>query len=319
MSEAEVGDDAYGEDPTVNRLQEACAALLGKEAALFVPSGTMANQLAIMTQTNRGEEFICDEGAHVKNFERGAASALSGVAPRAVSAPGGRVTSEQIAEVMASAGRHFPPISLVVWENSHNLSGGQVVPPEILQSGILEARRHGLSVHLDGARIFNAAVYLGIEAAEIAEGSDTVQFCFSKGLGAPVGSILCGSDALIARARNLRKMLGGGMRQAGVLAAAAEVALSNRGRLEEDHRSARYLADSFNNRVEGCVSIESVHTNIVNVDPSALPRSIPDTLDALRAVGVKANAPIGKMWRLVTHQDVNNQDVDRLVAAVFET
>lgn len=317
MAEAEVGDDVYRDDPTVNRLEENVAELMGKEAGLFVTSGSMGNQLAIMTQTSRGDEVLCDEGAHVRNFELGAAAALSGVAPRTVAAPGGRITPEQIAEVMSFAGKYFPRISLMVWENSHNFSGGQVIPLEVLRAGVAEARKHRLAVHLDGARIFNAAAYLDVEAKRIASDVDTVQLCFSKGLGAPIGSILCGSSPLIADARYRRKMLGGGMRQVGVLAAAAEVALAQRERLVEDHQLASYMGETINRRAPGAVDLGTVHTNIVMVDPGSLPAPIGEIVDRVKGAGIKVNSPIGPMWRLVAHRDVDRADVDRLVAAIF--
>jgi threonine aldolase len=201
MADAEVGDDVYGDDPTVNELEEQSAALVGKAAAVFVPTGTMGNQLAIMLQTRPGDEVLVDEGAHCRNVEIGAASAFSGVAFRTVHALGGAIHGDQIDAVMAAAGRFYPRIRLMVWENTHNLSGGRVIPILVQSSGILVARSHGLRVHLDGARIFNAAAALEVGADQIADGVDTVTFCFSKGLGAPVGSVLCGSSDDVAEAR----------------------------------------------------------------------------------------------------------------------
>ena len=282
MAAAEVGDDVYGDDPTVNLLEEESAAVVGKEAAVFVPSGTMGNQLAVMTQTAPGEEVICDEGAHVRNVERGAASALSGVAFRTVPAEAGCITSTHVDEAMVLAGRFFPRIRLLVWENSHNLSGGRVVPVETMADTNAAARRHGLSIHLDGARIFNAALALGVSAAELAAGVDTVQFCFSKGLGAPVGSILCGPADLIAEARYLRKRLGGGMRQVGILAAAGLV--------------APWMA---------AIGMSA-----------ALGVPYAEIADLLSRAGIKANAPFAGNWRLVTHRDVDRADVDRLLDAL---
>lgn len=316
MAEAEVGDDVYSDDPTVNRLEEESAAVVGKEAAVFVPSGTMGNQLAVMTQTRPGDEVLCDESAHVRNVERGAASALSGVAFRTVSAEGGRITPDDVDAAMALAGRFFPAIRLMVWENSHNLSGGRVVPVELLEATNAAARRHGLSIHLDGARIFNAALASGVSAADLAAGVDTVQFCFSKGLGAPVGSVLCGPADLIAEARYLRKRLGGGMRQVGVLAAPALVALAERDRLAEDHALARSLAEALASRYPGSVDLDTVETNIVNVDVAALGIAYADIADRLAAAGILVNAPFAGTWRLVTHRDVDQADVDRLLAAL---
>ncbi len=316
MAEAEVGDDVYGDDPTVNLLEEESAAVVGKEAAVFVPSGTMGNQLAVMSQTAPGEEVICDEGAHVRNVERGAASALSGVAFRTVPAEAGRITADQVDEAMVLAGRFFPRIRLLVWENSHNLSGGRVIPLQTMVDTNAAARRHGLAIHLDGARIFNAAIALGVSAADLAAGVDTVQFCFSKGLGAPIGSVLCGPADLIAEARYLRKRLGGGMRQVGVLAAPARVALAARERLVEDHELARYLAESLAERYPGSVDLDTVETNIVNVDVAALGVPYAEIADLLAAAGIKANAPFAGTWRLVTHRDVDRADVDRFLATL---
>lgn len=319
MAEAEVGDDVYSDDPTVNRLEEESAAVVGKEAGLFVPSGTMGNQLAIMLQTRPGEEVLCDEGAHCRNVERGAASALSGVAFRPVAAEGGRISVEQIDQAMATAGSFFPRIRLMVWENTHNLSGGRVIPLEVMEAGNEAARRGGLSIHLDGARVFNASIALGVEPARIAAGADTVQFCFSKGLGAPVGSILCAPAAFIAEGRFLRKRLGGGMRQVGVLAAPALVALRDRGRLVEDHRLARRLGERLAEAFPGAVDPGTVETNMVNVGVSSLPLAFSEIAERLRSAGVRANPPIGGVWRLVTHRDVDAADVDRLLDVLTAT
>jgi|FLYL01.1.fsa_nt_gi threonine aldolase len=319
MAEAEVGDDVYGDDPTVNRLEEEAAEVVGKEAAVFVPTGTMANQLAVMVQTRPGDEVLCDEGAHVRNFERGAASALSGVGFRTVHAPGGRIEPHQIEMVMRAAGRFFPRVSLMVWENTHNMSGGRVVPPEVMDAGNGEARRHGLRIHLDGARLFNAAFALQVEPERLTEGVDTVGFCFSKGLGAPIGSILCGDADTMAEVRYLRRMLGGGMRQVGVVAAAARVALRERKRLEEDHALARYLAERIYDHAPEAVDPGTVETNMVNVVVDHLPRPFREVLSSVEAAGIKVNPPLGGgVWRLVTHRDVDRSDVDRLVAAIFE-
>jgi threonine aldolase len=317
MAEAEVGDDVYGDDPTVNRLEAESAEVVGKQAAVFVPTGTMGNQLAIMLQTRPGEEVLCDEGAHCRNIERGAASALSGVGFRTVHAPGGRIEADQIEAAMASAGSFYPRIRLMVWENTHNLSGGRVIPAETMDDGNAAARRHGLSIHLDGARIFNAAIALGVEADRLAAGVDTVQFCFSKGLGAPIGSMLCGTAEAMAEARYLRKRMGGGMRQVGVIAAAARVALAGRDRLVEDHRLARDLAQRLADRAPAAVDPAGVETNIVNVMVDHLPAAWPVIAGRLAAAGVKANPPVNRVWRIVTHRDVDGADAERLVGAVF--
>lgn len=316
MAEAEVGDDVYGEDPTVNALEEESAAAVGKAAAVFVPTGTMGNQLSIMAQTRPGEEVLCDEGAHCRNVERGASAALSGVAFRTVHAPGGWIQPQQIEVAMGTAGVFYPRIGLMVWENTHNLSGGRVIPVEWMEAGNAEGRRHGLAIHLDGARLFNAAVALGVGADQLAAGVDTVTFCFSKGLGAPVGSVVCGSPDLVAEIRYLRKRLGGGMRQVGVLAAAARIALRDWERLEEDHVLAARLAAGIADHAPQAVDPGSVETNIVNLVVDHLNRPWPEIADRLAGAGIKANAPINGVWRLVTHGDVDAADVDRLVATI---
>ena len=318
MAEAEVGDDVYGDDPTVNLLQEEAAAVAGKEAAIFVPTGTMGNQLSLMVQTQPGDDVLCDEGAHIRNIERGAASAFSGVAFRSVHAPGGWIQAEQVDAVMRTAGGFFPRIRLMVWENSHNLSGGRVTPLEGMNAANAAARRHGLSIHLDGARLFNAAAALGVGADEIADGVDTVTFCFSKGLGAPVGSIICASQDLIDEIHYLRKRMGGGMRQVGVLAAPARIALRDRDRVVEDNELARYLAEKIADHAREALDPRSVDTNIVNVAVDHLPVQIDAALEAIRANGFRVNPPLfGGVWRLVTHRDVDRDDVDRLVTTLF--
>lgn len=317
MADAEVGDDVFADDPTVNLLEEEAAAAVGKEAGVFVPSGTMGNQLAVMLQTHPGEEVLCDDGAHVRNVERGAASALSGVAFRTVHAPDGRIDPAQIDAAMETAGRFLPRISLMVWENSHNLSGGRVVPLDVMDAGNAAARAHGLSVHVDGARVFNAAAALGVDADRIAEGADTIQFCFSKGLGAPIGSVLCGDDDAMTEARYLRKRLGGGMRQVGVIAAPARIALRDRARVAEDHDLARALASRIADRAPEAVDPADVETNIVRVAVDHLPTPWQEIAERARADRVRVLGPMGGMWRLVTHRDVDIADVDRLVRAIF--
>lgn len=316
MAEAEVGDDVYGEDPTVNRLEEEAAALVGKEAAVFTPTGTMGNQLGIMIQTRPGEEVLCDEGAHLRNFEKGAASALSGVGFRTVAAEGGRITPEQIDRVMAEAGTHLPRVRLMVWENTHNLAGGRVIPLEVMEAGSEVARLHTLSLHLDGARIFNAVASTGTPADRFAACADTVQFCFSKGLGAPVGSIICGPSDLMAEARYLRKRLGGGMRQVGVLAAAALVGLRDRHRLTEDHDLARYLAEGMAQRAPGTVDPAEVESNMVLFHGERLPGGLEPFLRELAGQEVKVGEIAPGVLRFVTHRDVEKADADRVLGAL---
>ncbi len=315
MAEAAVGDDVYHDDPTVNALEEEAASLMGKEAALLTPTGTMGNQLGIMLQTRRGEEVLCDAGTHLRNVEAGAASALSGVAFRAVDAPAGRITPADIDQAMQLAGSLFPRVGLMVWENTHNLSGGRVVPLEVMSEGNQTARRHGLSIHLDGARVFNAAVASDLSPARIAEGVDTVQFCFSKGLGAPVGSILCGPADLITEGRYLRKRLGGGMRQAGIIAAPARIALRDWTRLSADHRLAERLAYGLADLHPRAVDPQATETNMVRVEVEKLAGGWAPIHSRLKEAGIVFNNPFAGVLRLVTHRDVDDADVDRLLAA----
>ena len=312
MAEAEVGDDVYSDDPTVNRLEEVAAATVGKPAAIFVPTGTMGNQLAIMLQTRHGDDVLCDPGIHSRNVEKGAAAALSGVGFRVVDAPNGRITPEQVDEAMSLAG-FFPRIQLMIWENTHNLAGGKVVPLEVMEAVEPTARRHGLAIHLDGARIFNAVAASGVTADRYAAQADTIQFCFSKGLGAPVGSILCGQSDLITEARYLRKRLGGAMRQAGVLAAAALIALRDRERLAVDHELASYLAERLSELAGSALDPKQVETNMVQMEADRSPVPFATWKQHLDQGGIKVNPPFGNTLRLVTHRDVDRADVDRLV------
>jgi threonine aldolase len=318
MAEAAVGDDVYGEDPTVNALEEEAAAAVGKPAAVFVPTGSMGNQLAIGVQTRPGDEAICVETAHVRNYEVAAAAAVSGVQFRTLPGPGGRMTVEEVRTAIDQSHYHMPRISLLVWENTHNISGGTVVPYDMMVATTAVARQGGLAVHIDGARIFNAAAATGTSAAEFASLGDTIQFCFSKGLGAPVGSILCGSEDVIAEARYVRKRLGGGMRQVGVIAAPARIALRDRDRIGEDHDVARKLAEGLAERFPASVELASVETNMVVVDGGALPFAVDDLVDRLADRGVIISTLGPRMIRLVTHRDVDESDVGRLLGVVDE-
>lgn len=319
MAEAAVGDDVYGDDPTVNLLEEEAAAVVGKEAAVFVPTGTMGNQLAVMVQTSPGEEVLVDERAHIRSVERGWGPAHAGIGWRTVTTDGGQITPDQVDEVMELAGSMFPRVSLMAWENSHNLAGGRVIPLQVMEKTGERARSHGLSVHIDGARIFNAALALRVEPAALAATADTIQFCFSKGLGAPIGSIVCGPAALMDEVRYRRKRLGGGMRQVGVIAAAALVALRGRERLVRDHELARYMAEGLLARWPGTVDAGGVETNIVPVAVPALPAPVPDIRRHLAAAGVVTGAAAAGTWRLVTHRDVDRADVDRLLEGIAAT
>jgi len=319
MAEAAVGDDVYSDDPTVNALEADAAEVTGKQAAIYVPTGTMGNQLAVMLQTSPGDEVLVDERAHIRNVERGWGPAQAGVGWRTVDTDGGRIGAGQVDEVMELAGSLYPAVTLLAWENTHNLSGGRVIPLEVMQKTSKRARAHGLGVHIDGARIFNAVVATGAKAADYAACAETIQFCFSKGLGAPVGSVLCGPADLITQARHLRKRLGGGMRQAGVIAAAARIALRDRQRLADDHILASRLAALLAERWPGTVDPEAVESNMVVVNSSALPVPPDQLREALSAEGVVTSPVYGGRWRLVTHRDVDADDVERLVAGIART
>jgi threonine aldolase len=316
MAEAEVGDDVYGEDPTVNRLQEKAAALTGKEAALFFPSGTMANQTAVKIHTQPGEEVICEAACHIYNIETGMMAAFSGVLPRPIEGRRGVLDPAKVVAAIRPSSYYLARTSLLAVENTHNLAGGTVMTVEEGRALGEAARSHGLATHLDGARIFNAAAALGVKARELAEPFDTVQFCVSKGLGAPVGSLLCGSGPLVEKARKVRKMLGGGMRQAGILAAAGLVALDQMvGRLAEDHRRARTLAEHMASLAPFDLDLATVQTNIVmtRVRP---PYSAPAIGEALKERGVLCHVVGLDLLRFVTHHDVDDAGIGRAMEAL---
>ena len=312
MAAAEVGDDVYGEDPTVNRLEARAAELLEREAALFVPSGTMGNQVAIHLHTHPGSEVVGDAGSHVFNFEMGAMAALSGALPRPVATADGILTPGAVERAIQPRAGYRTPTRLLVLENSHNLAGGRVTPVGRMDELIGVARRHGLAVHLDGARIHNAALALGVSAARLAAGCDTVMFCLSKGLAAPVGSLLIGDADAITEARRIRKLFGGGMRQAGILAAAGLVALDEMlPRLADDHVTARRLGDLIADAPGVVLDPATVETNIVYfslADDARL--NAQELAAALREAGVLSNALGPDRVRMVTHYQISMDDVE---------
>src|SRR5512143_2476212 len=313
MAEAEVGDDVYGEDPTVNRLEQRAAERLGMEAALFVPSGTMGNAIAIRVLTERGDEVLVERRSHVVRFELSGMSLLSGVMPRMVDAPRAQITAEHVRAAVAPHAYYKSDVRLVVLENTHNVGGGTVLGVPELAAVVTAAREAGFRVHLDGARIWHASVALGVPPAALVAGVDTVMACFSKGLCAPVGSVVASSRTRIAEARRARKLLGGGMRQAGVLAAAALVALERMvPRLADDHANARMLGQALA-RCRG-VEVAPVETNIVVALLQA--RSAPEAVAALRQEGVLATAMDARTLRLVTHHDVSREECERAAAAI---
>jgi threonine aldolase len=304
MANADVGDDVYGEDPTVAHLEARIAGLLGKESALFVPSGTMGNQLAIALHTRPGDEVICGAMAHPVLYECGAAAALSGVSLAETREPFFGAT-ELAARVQPSA-YYMPRTRVVSFENTHNRAGGRVWPAALLDESVREARRQGLATHLDGARLWNAVAATGTTAEHLAQGMDSVTVCLSKGLGAPVGSVLAGTKPFVAGARRLRKMWGGGMRQVGVLAAAGIYALDHEWpRLAEDHRRARAFAEALVGAAGFAIDVEAVETNIVNVGftPKTDVRVAVESLREAR-VWVSSLGP-GQM-RVVLHRDIDD-------------
>jgi threonine aldolase len=305
MASAEVGDDVYGEDPTVVRLQELAAARLGKEAALFVPSGTMANQIALRAQTQPGDAAIAGENAHILLYEAGAGAAISGVQFVAVGR-GGLFGPSDVERAIFPPDAHFPRTRIVCLENTHNRSGGRVFPFDDALAIAGVARQHGLALHLDGARLFNAEVASGISAATWAAPFDSVSFCLSKGLGAPVGSLLTGPRELIARAHRVRKMLGGGMRQAGILAAAGIYALERHvQRLGQDHAHARRLAE----RLKGAAGLELLAEPETNMVLFRVPDG-PGLIRRAAQQGVLVGAAGPNDIRAVTHLDVGQAEVD---------
>jgi threonine aldolase len=316
MARAEVGDDAYGDDPTVNALQERVAAMLGKEAGLFVPSGTMANQVSLGVLTRSGDEIVCDAGAHCISFESGALAALWGVQARTLAAPRGLLDAAEVEAAIRPAADVYPRTRVVAVENTHNRGGGAVYPLERLRALGELARRRGLALYLDGARLWNASAASGIAPATLAADATLVSVCLSKGLGAPAGSVVCGPRDLVAEARRLRKRLGGGMRQAGILAAAGLHALDHHlGRLSDDHESARRLGELLCGAA-GASLLFPVETNILFVRFAG--RSAPELATRLAREGVLANAEGSHpdVLRFVTHLDVSREDVEEAARRV---
>jgi threonine aldolase len=319
MAEAEVGDDVYREDPTVNRLQERAAEIFEREAALFVPSGTMGNQAAIKVHTRPGQEIICEQRAHILNYEMGMMAAFSGCLARAISAADGILTWNSVAPNIRVRSDHRSGTGLVALENTSNLAGGSVYPLAVSNEICDHAHAAGLPVHLDGARIFNAAVSCGQTVGELTRKFDSIMFCLSKGLGAPVGSMLVGSKDFIEEAFVVRKMLGGGMRQAGILAAAGLIALEESPkRLHVDHANARFLAQALVDIPGIKIDVTKVATNILILDVSATGLTSFEISKRLAAQSVLANGVTNETMRMVTHFDVDRAGCERAVHVLGE-
>jgi threonine aldolase len=322
IARADLGDDVYGEDPTVNQLEELAAAMVGKAAAVLVPTGTMGNLSAVLAHGGRGERVILGDECHIYRYEAGGASALGGLIYQALPnrADGTINLAALSAAAAASDDLHQAPPGLICLENTHNRCGGVVLPISYLAATHAIAQQHGLPLHLDGARVFNAAVALGVDVRAITQHVDSVQLCLSKGLSAPVGSLVAGTRPFIARVRRMRKLLGGGMRQAGVIAAAGVVALREMvGRLADDHANARALAAGLAELPGLSVDLALVQSNIVRFELGAGRLSVADLLAGLRGRGVLMGGLGGQMLRAVTHYGIERDDIDRAVQAMRET
>ena len=319
MAEAEVGDDVYREDPTVNRLEQRAAAIMGKEAGLFVPTGTMGNSIAIKIHTQHGQEVICESRTHLLDWELSMLAWFSGCLVRPVATEDGILRWPDIRAAIRPDSPHCAPTTVLEIENTHNMAGGTVYPMDVLEEICANAHDAGLRVHLDGARIFNAACHLNRPVRELAAPADTVMFCLSKGLGAPVGSMLVGTAEAIDRGRSYRKRLGGGMRQAGVLAAAGLIALEEMPhRLGEDHTNARYLAQEFAKLLGIQLDPSRVQTNIVIFDVTGTGFAPAELSARLKARGVLINGVNPRQMRAVTHLDVSRSDCALAVESLTE-
>ncbi len=320
MYRAQVGDDVMGEDPTINRLEKMAAQRTGKPAALFIPSGTMGNLAAFLAHCQRGDEVLLGNIAHSYLYEAGGMAALGGIHPRALpNQPDGTLRLDHIQAAIRPDDPHHPHSRLITLENSHNHCGGVAIPPDYFAAVREIADQHGLKVHLDGARIFNAAVALDIDVRALTQYVDSVTFCLSKGLSAPVGALLCGEKDFIYRARRARKMLGGGMRQAGVLAAAGIVAMEQMiDRLAEDHLRARRLAQGINAMPQLTINMERVQTNILFFDLVNDHPTPQQVVDYLREHQVQLNYYPGEGFRAVTHCWIDDQDIETALAALKE-
>jgi threonine aldolase len=317
MYRAEVGDSMRGEDPTMNKFEELAAEKLGKEAAIYVPSGTMGNLVSLMAHTQHGDEIILEADHHSYYYEVGGYAALRGLSPRIVQGKYGVMAPEEIEQTIRAPSPYFPPTRLLVIENTHNRGGGNAITLREMAAMTEVARRHNLAIHLDGARIFNAAVALDVAAKEIASFADSVQFCLSKGLSAPVGSAIAGSNDFIARARGFRKIVGGDLRQSGILAAAGIVALEKMvDRLAEDHHNASLLAAGLREIPHIKIDNPPVPTNMVFIDTSALSLSGVEFIERLQQYGILAVVYGPTRVRMVTHRHIKKNDINQALHAI---
>lgn len=320
MANAEVGDDVYGEDPTVNNLQKRCAEMSGKEAALYVASGCMANQLAIKSQTNPGDEVILESESHILNYETAAPAFISGVQVLPVPGVNGVIKAEDIKKHIRPSVYYFPKTALICLENTHNRAGGTIYPIEVIKDIRALALSESIKMHMDGARIFNASVETGIPVKEYASHFDSISFCFSKGLGAPVGSILCSDKETIAKAHKYRKIIGGGMRQAGILAAAALYALDNNvSRLKEDNSKAKYLASELSKMKDISIDVSTIHTNIIIFRLNRTASEIDKFKEDLKAQGILISDGSYGSLRAVCHLDVSMDEVKEAAMKIRNT
>jgi threonine aldolase len=317
MAAAELGDDVFGEDPTVVRLETMAAEISGKEAGLLVPSGTMANLVSLLTHCGRGEEVILGDQAHIFFYEQGGSAAVGGLHPRTVpNLPDGTLDLGAVRNAIRSDDPHFPRTRLIAVENTHNRCSGAPLPPAYLTALSELAAEHSLKVHMDGARIFNAATALNVPVRSLAQSVDSLSFCLSKGLSAPVGSLICGTRVFISEARRYRKLVGGGMRQAGIIAAAGIVALEEMtGRLAEDHQNARRLAEGLSTMRRAKLQPDRFRTNIVYVDLDTGGASAAETVSRLADEGVYVLATGPRQFRAVTHYGITSDDIEQALKA----
>ncbi len=316
MAEAVVGDDVFGDDPTVNRLQDMIAEMLGKEAALYVPSGSMGNAICLKAQTVPGNEVICDRFAHIVNYEVGNVAVFSGLQTNMIDGLNGAITREQVGPLLKTESLHTPGTTLIEIENTHNRAGGAIFPFDEMQKLRRLADEFEIKVHLDGARLWNAHVATGIPLADYAKCADSVSVCFSKGLGAPIGSCIAGSRDFIENGRRVRKMLGGGMRQVGLLAAAAIYAIENNiARLADDHANARFLAEELSKIDSVIIDLDTVQTNIVIFDISRTNMTAPELCEKWKELGTLSLPISDSRIRIVTHLDVTSEQCEEAMVA----